>query len=73
MIFYEDLVQSMYFHAPVKDFLMTETNQKLVQRIDQIFNKSRKICALVCPLENAEFSPTYQKDLKIGQCLHDIS
>ena len=36
---------------------------------DQIFEKSRKIRALVWPLWNSDFSFTDQKDLKLGQCL----
>ena len=37
------------------------------QNFDTCRTGSRKSCALVWPLQNADFSFTYQKELKLGQ------
>ena len=59
----------MYFNVREKIFSLQEPlSQKFIQR-RQDFRKISQNPRAVLALINADFSSTYQKDLKLGKCL----
>ena len=68
MIFFnENWIQYVYFQ--VQTFYDSNHSAKNQYKADQIFKKSCKICTLVSPLWNTDFSSTHQNDLELGQFL----